>query len=155
MLNNELREKFKKNVYKFFRDENITSKEISELLKQQFEFYATDHSKEGKTWLDFKKKLSDSTLKDFENMWDGFVQQTIDFVREHKDVQDVIEEERQELIDEWNPNLKEGDFKMVPDLKISFGADGLDESVKEGKWTPGTDSGICLRIGSRNIIEMM
>lgn len=155
MINNELREKFKKNVYKFFRDENLTSSEISELLKQQFEFYATDHSKKGKTWLDFKKKLSESTLEDFKNMWEGFVQQSIDFIKEHDEVQKVIEEERKELIDEWNPNAKEGDFKMTPDLRISFGADGLDESVKEGKWTPATDSGICLRIGSRNIIEMM
>ena len=155
MVNIELRDKFKKEVYKFFRDENLTKEDISELLKQQFEFYATDHTKEGKSWLDFKKKMPESTLKDFREMWEGFVQQSIDFINAHEEVKNVIEEERQELIEEWNPNAKDDEFKMLPDLRISFGADGLDESVKAGKWVAATDSGICLRIGSRNIIEMM
>ena len=37
----------------------------------------------------------------------------------------------------------------------AIGVDGLDESVKEGKWVSATDSGISISVGNKDIIEMM
>jgi hypothetical protein len=101
-----------------------------------------------------RKKLSQESIDDFDKMWHDFVQASIDYVRNHEDVKKLIAEERDELTEEWNKNLS-GDYKMIPDLRLSFGVDGLDESIEAGKWTPATDSGICLKVGSRDLIQMM
>jgi hypothetical protein len=44
---------------------------------------------------------------------------------------------------------------MYPDLRLSFGVDGLESSVEAGKWVSDTDSGISLSIGRREILQMM
>ena len=52
--------------------------------------------------------------------------------------------------------LKEGEEPlMCPDLRLSFGVDGLESSVEAGKWVCDTDSGISLSIGRREILQMM
>ena len=89
-------------------------------------------------------------------MWDEFVQKSIDFVRNHEDVKKAIAEDTEEIIKEWNPDLKEGETPlMYPDLRLSFGVDGLESSVEAGKWVSDTDSGISLSIGRREILQMM
>ena len=153
-MEQELRDQFKKLVYGFFRDNKMNATDMADLLKANFEFYATEHAKEGKSWLDMRKKLSQESIDDFDKMWHEFVQKSIDYVRNHEDVKQLIAAERDELAEEWNKNLS-GDYKMIPDLRLSFGVDGLDESIEAGKWTAATDSGICLSVGSRDLIQMM
>lgn len=151
----QTREEFKKLIYTFFRDNSLTSRDMSELLRGSFEFFATEHDKDGKTWLDMRKKLSQKSIDDFRQMWEDFVQDSIDYVKSHEDVQKIIASERDELIEEWNKDVPESEYKMIPDLRLSFCVDGLDESVKDGKWVSATDSAISLQVGNRNIIEMM
>ena len=151
----KLRDEFKKLIYGFFRDNKLNKDEMSSLLRAGFEFFATEHAKPGKSWLDMRKQLSEQSVKDFGDMWEGFVQQTIDFVKNHEDVQKLIESEQKDLTEEWNKNIKSGEYKMIPDVRLNFGVDGLDESIREGKWVSATDSGISISVGSRNIIEMM
>lgn len=102
-----------------------------------------------------RKKLSEGSIKDFSEMWDSFVQQSIDFVNNHDDVKSLIESEKKELSEEWNKDIEEGEFKMTPDVRLSFGIDGMDESIKAGKWVSATDSAISLSVGNRDLIEMM
>ena len=149
------RDEFKKLIYGFFRDNKLNKDEMSGLLRAGFEFFATEHAKAGKSWLDMRKQLSEESIKDFGEMWEGFVQQTIDFVRNHEDVQKLIESEKKDLSDEWNKDIEDGEYKMIPDVRLNFGVDGLDESIREGKWVSATDSGISISVGNRNIIEMM
>ena len=151
----QTREEFKKLIFTFFRDNSLTSRDMSELLRGYFEFFATEHDKEGKTWLDMRKKLSQKSIDDFRQMWEDFVQDSIDYVKSHEDVQQIIESERDELIKEWNKGIPDSKYKMIPDIRLSFCVDGLDESVKGGKWVAATDSAISLQVGNRNIIEMM
>ena len=80
----------------------------------------------------------------------------IEFIRKHEDVKKAIAEDTEEIIKEWNPDLKEGEEPlMYPDLRLSFGVDGLESSVEAGKWVCDTDSGITLSIGRREILQMM
>ena len=151
----QTRDEFKKLIYGFFRDRKLDSREMSRLLRSTFEFFSTEHVKEGKSWLDMRKKLSQKSIDDFEEMWEGFVQQSIDYVAGHEDVRQLIEAERNELTEEWNRNIKNSEIKIIPDVRLYFGVDGLDESVKEGSWVPATDASISLQVGNRNIIEMM
>ena len=152
------REEFRKVVYRFFRDnDDVDAKQMAEMLKSLFVFYATDHSQHrGGKYDDMRERLSEDSVKDFRALWDEFVQKSIDFVRNHDDVKRIIEEERQDIIREWNPDAKEdGEFLMQPDLQLSFGVDGLDASVEYGEWVLSTDSSMCLRIGNRSVIDMM
>ena len=149
------RDEFKKLIYGFFRDNKLNKDEMSGLLRAGFEFFATEHAKVGKSWLDMRKQLSEESIKDFGEMWEGFVQQTIDFVRNHEDVKKLIESEKKDLSYEWNKDIEDGEYKMIPDVRLNFGVDGLDESIREGKWVSATDSGISISVGNRNIIEMM
>ena len=151
----EIREEFKKLIYSFFRDNNLKKEDMSKLLRSALEYFSTEHAKPGKSWLDMRKKLSEGSIKDFSEMWDSFVQQSIDFVNNHDDVKSLIESEKKELSEEWNKDIEEGEFKMTPDVRLSFGIDGMDESIKAGKWVSATDSAISLSVGNRDLIEMM
>ena len=156
MLDIKKTEEFKKVVYTFFREhDDIDARDMAALLKAMFEYYATDHTKSMRTMGETRGRLDEQTVKDFREMWEGFVQQSIDFVRNHEDVQKAIEDDRQEIIDEWNPKKDEKGVVVTPDLRLSFGVDGLESSVEHGEWVAATDSGISLRIGPRSIIEMM
>ena len=149
-------EQFQKVVYRFFRDNGVNRKEMAELLKLQFENFASDDEKTHRSWEDQRKRLSKESIDDFRKMWDEFVQKSIDFVRKHEDVKKAIAEDTEEIIKEWNPDLKEGEEPlMYPDLRLSFGVDGLESSVEAGKWVCDTDSGISLSIGRREILQMM
>ena len=155
-LNREKIEQFQKVVYRFFRDNGVNRKEMAELLKLQFENFASDDEKTHRSWEDQRKRLSKEAIDDFRKMLDEFVQKSIDFVRKHEDVKKAIAEDTEEIIKEWNPDLKEGEESlMYPDLRLSFGVDGLESSVEAGKWVCDTDSGISLSIGRREILQMM
>lgn len=151
----QTRDEFKKLIYGFFRDKKLDSREMSGLLRGAFEFFSTEHAKESKSWLDMRKKLSQQSIDDFKEMWEGFVQQSIDYVADHEDVRQLIEAERSELTEEWNRDIEDGENRIIPDLRLYFGVDGLDESVEEGSWVSATDASISLQVGNRNIIEMM
>lgn len=152
-MDREKFDKFKSIVYKFFREEKVSKEDMREFARVNFEYWATNYSNRKEH--DFRKDLSEETLDDFREMWEGFVQKSIDFVKEHQDVQDVIAREKENVTKEWNPNAAEGDYMIFPDLRLHFGVDGLDESVKEGKWVSATDSGISISVGNKDIIEMM
>ena len=151
----QTRDEFKKLIYEFFRDKKIDKYDMTKLLRSAFEFFGTEHAKEGKSWLDMRKNLSQKSIDDFKFMWEGFVQQTIDYVSSHEDVRLLIEKEREDLTEEWNRDIEDDELKIIPDLRLHFGVDGLDESGAEGEWVSATTSCISLEVGNRSIIEMM
>lgn len=42
---------------------------------------------------------------------------------------------------------------LEPDVRMYFGIDNLDESVKKGMWVPATDSYLSVTVGNEAIIE--
>lgn len=84
---------------------------------------------------------------------DEIVQRCIDFVKENPELIDEInktkESTRVELLKKYGsfvPNIE-------PDVRIYFGIDGFDESIKEGKWVPDTDSYMSLTVGNKTLYE--
>ena len=152
----ERRDEFKKLIYGFFRDhDDVDVKDMTELLRSAFEFYASEHGSYTEHRQKMNEMISAESRDDFKTMWEEFVQKTIDYVNDHEDVKTTIETERKNVSDEWNKNVKEGSFRMEPDLRFLFSIDGLDESLEHKKWAPATDSAIILRVGNKDIIEMM
>ena len=119
---------FKKLVFDFYKNNGLNSKEMSVILKNMFMFFATDYT-ENKEYC--SSLLNEKDTEDFKQMWSGFVQQFIDFVNSHPNVKETISREKERLDSMWNDdNCK---YRIEPDLNIHFGADCLDESIKEGK----------------------
>ena len=65
MLDREKIEQFQKVVYRFFRDNDVNRKEMAELLKLQFENFASDDEKSYRSWEDQRKRLSKEAIDDF------------------------------------------------------------------------------------------
>ena len=72
----------------------------------------------------------------FSKLHEKIMQQCIDFVRE--DLKNKV------------GGLAIG---LDPDVRISFGADCFDESIKEGIWVPSTDSYLVITAGNEPVIE--
>ena len=90
----------------------------------------------------------------FSNLHEKIMQQCIDFVRENSDVQQAIED-KVDIVREDLKNQVGGLICLDPDVKISFGADCFDESIKEGVWVPSTDSYLVITAGNETVIESM
>lgn len=98
--------------------------------------------------------LEDQDYKDFAELQGKIVQGCIDFINSHPKIQEVIETKRKELTKEWNKDYT-GKYPMIPDTRVYFGVDGLEESLKNGNWTPFTDSFLDLCIGNISVLGVM
>lgn len=98
--------------------------------------------------------LEDQEYKDFSEFQGKIVQGCIDFINSHPGVQKIIEDKKKELTEEWNKDYT-GKYPMIPDTRVYFGVDGLEESLKNGNWTPFTDSYLDLCVGGVSILGVM
>lgn len=98
--------------------------------------------------------LGDQDYKDFAEFQGKIVQGCIDFINSHPGVQEIIETKRKELTEEWNKDYT-SKYPMIPDTRVYFGVDGLEESLKNGNWTPFTDSFLDLCIGNVSVLGVM
>lgn len=93
--------------------------------------------------------MQDSDYQDFSKLQKSIIQQCIDFIKEHPKIQKEVQKKKEELIKEW------GDSSIIPDTRIYFGADGLEESIKEGSWMPSTDSFLNLCASNVSVLNVM
>lgn len=116
--------------------------ESLQTTKTESRFFGKDYS------------LEDQDYKDFAEFQSKIVQGCIDFINSHPKIQEIIETKRKELTEEWNKDYT-GKYPMIPDTRVYFGVDGLEESLKNGNWTPFTDSFLDLCIGNISILGVM
>ena len=95
--------------------------------------------------------LEDQDYKDFAKFQEHLVQESIDFINSHPGIKEKIEQKRKELSEEW---MSEG-FLSVPDTRLYFGVDGLEDSLKDGNWVPSTDSCLDLCVGGVSVLTVM
>lgn len=98
--------------------------------------------------------LEDQDYKDFAEFQGKIIQGCIDFINSHPKIQEVIETKRKELTKEWNKDYT-GKYPMNPDTRVYFGVDSLEESLKNGNWTPFTDSFLDLCVGNISVLGVM
>lgn len=128
--------------------------------------YLLDYCKsQGKNLVDIKKEflglsLSLYKIKDCDNndpklnkdlfkFHKKIVQETIDFIRSNPEIQKIISSKKEEISKEI---LEESRYKYIPNLRICFEADNLEESIISGEWTPSTDSSLGIYLGNVNVI---
>ena len=122
---------------------------------------------QGKKLVDIKKELlglslslydledereynwEDQKHKDLYEFHQKMVQETIDFINSHPDIQKMISTKREEISEKI---LEESGYKYTPDLRVYFDVSGLENSIEYGEWTPSTDSSLGIYLGDVNII---
>lgn len=152
-IEKKIAEEFCRNVRRFGRDNGMSDKQTMELLKMAWENYERKKSAVESTpssLIDKHSGIDENDIKDFRAMWEMFVNKTIEYVNEHENVQKSIDDKRIEVMKDWSQRDKE---LFEPDIRLNFNVDGIDGSLKDGEWTPPTDSAISLTVGTYPIIS--
>ena len=89
----------------------------------------------------------------FSKLHEKIMQQCIDFIKENPDVQQAIEDKVNIVREDLKNKIGGLAIGLDPDVRISFGADCFDESIKEGKWVFYTDSYMNMNVGNSHIVE--
>ena len=152
-IEKKIAEEFCRNVRRFSRDNGMSSKQMMEMLKMVWENYERDESDVESTPSSLNEQhdgIVENDIKDFRAMWEMFVNKTIEYINEHENVQMAIDDKRMEVMKDWCQRDKE---LFEPDIRLNFNVDGIDGSLKDGEWTPATDSAISLTVGTYPIIS--
>lgn len=152
-IENKIAEEFCRNVRRFGRDNGLNGKQMMEMLKMVWENYEHEESDVESfpsSLIELNDGIDENDIKDFRAMREMFVNKTIEYINEHENVQNAIDDKRKEVMKDWNNRDKE---LFEPDIKLNFNVDGIDGSLKDGEWTPTTDSAISLMVGTYPIIS--
>ena len=152
-IENKIAEEFCRNVRRFGRDNGLSGKQMMDMLKMMWENYERDESAVESfpsSLIELNDGIDENDIKDFRAMWEMFVNKTIEYINEHENVQMVIDDKRREVMKDWSQRDKE---LFEPDIRLNFNVDGIDGSLKDGEWTPATDSAISLTVGTDPIIS--
>ena len=152
-IEKKITEEFCRNVRRFGRDNGLSGKQMMDMLKMMWENYERDESAVESTLSSLIEQhdgIDENDIKDFRAMWDMFVNKTIEYINEHENVQKAIDDKRREVMKDWSQRDKE---LFEPDIRLNFNVDGIDGSLKDGEWTPVTDSAISLMVGTHPIIS--
>ena len=152
-IENKIAEEFCRNVRRFGRDNGLSGKQMMDMLKMMWENYERDESAVESTPSSLNEQhdgIDENDIKDFRVMWDMFVNKTIEYINEHENVQKAIDDKRKEVMKDWEKRDKE---LFEPDIRLNFNVDEVDGSLKDGEWTPSTDSAISLTVGTHPIIS--
>ena len=152
-IENKIAEEFCRNVRRFGRDNGLNGKQMMKMLKMMWENYERDESDVESfpsTLIELNDGIDENDIKDFRAMWEMFVNKTIEYINEHENVQMAIDDKRKEVMKDWEKRDKE---LFEPDIRLNFNVDGIDGSLKDGGWTPSTDSAISLTVGTYPIIS--
>ena len=152
-IENKIAEEFCRNVRRFGRDNGLSGKQMMDMLKMMWENYERDESAVESTPSSLNEQhdgIDENDIKDFRVMWDMFVNKTIEYINEHENVQKAIDDKRKEVMKDWE---KRGKELFEPDIRLNVNVDGIDGSLKDGEWTPATDSAISLMVGEYPIIS--
>lgn len=99
--------------------------------------------------VDYTKDDEDYT--DFCELHDKIVQECIDFINAHPEVQKEITKKQKEVSKSWNDGYP-AKYHITPDIRVLFGANVLEESIENKKWVPSTDSSLELCVGDVQIL---
>ena len=143
---------FKSMFFKFCREHDIApgSPEIKEIIRDWDEWlHTSENIEDNRFGKDFT--LEDPEHKDLFKLHESIVQGCIDYINSHPKIQEEISKKRDELMEELNKGYT-GKYKLIPDIRVYFSADGLESSLEAGEWVAATDSSININIGNISVI---
>lgn len=143
-----LEEKFGKVIRTFCKENGIKwySPELRSLVRRLDIDLSTVKTEDRKFGVDFVR--GDQDYQDLRRLQELFVSQSIDYIKSHPGLVEVIEKKRQELQSEWETDI------MSPELGISFSIDRLEDSISQGSWSASSDSYLGISISGINIINV-
>ena len=151
----KLRDDFKSMFFKFCREHNIipSSSEMKEIIRDWEEWlHTSENIEENRFGKNFT--LEDPEYKDLSKLHESIIQGCIDYINSHPKIQEEIAKKREELEKEWNESYT-GKYRLIPDIRVYFSADGLESSLEAGEWVAATDSSININVGNVSVIYRM
>ena len=151
----KLRDDFKSMFFKLCREHDIApgSPEMKEIIRDWDEWlHTSENIEENRFGRDFT--LEDPEHKDLFKLHESIVQGCIDYINSHPKIQEEISKKKEELEKEWNEGYT-GKYKLIPDVRVYFSVDGLEDSLEHGKWVAATDSSISVNVGNVSVIYSM
>ena len=142
-------------IHWYQEHQDVDRKDFLKMLASVFENFAaadSDIKRDESVW-DDRCVIPKTDVNDFREMWEGFMQQTIDFINSHPKTKERLEEIKKQKQEAWNTKYNTNLFH--PDIRIAFGADCLEESIKAGKWVSATDSYCDLRVADHSVLSMI
>lgn len=142
-----------KNIIKFFKENDefaFNDSDVIMLFKNLTQRFA--NNKLPFSYIMRGEELSKQSKDDFNIMWEGFVQDVIDYVNNHSDVKNKILTTSTEIQEAW---AKEGINLWPPDTTFYFGFDNMEEALEHGNWTAGTDSYIGISVANKDVLYMV
>ena len=94
---------FCRNVRRFGCDNGLNGKQMMKMLKTMWENYERDESDVESTpssLIEQHDGIDENDIKDFCAMWEMFVNKTIEYINEHENVQNAIDDKRNEVMKE-------------------------------------------------------
>ena len=149
MIDRELHSKFLKTLRQFAKENNIKMSD-NEFITMYRTYGETLNGYPKDDYFGKDYDLKDEDFKDFRKLHDQIVQMSIDFINSHPKVKERIEEKRKEVEKVWNKDLPK-EIHMQPDVRMYFGVDSLDESLKNNEWVSSTDSYLQLTVGNSDV----
>ena len=150
-----MEQKFIRLFFKFCKDNSLipSSNEIKRIIRKLDAWVHTSKTEPRTFGKDYDTGNQD--YRDFSELQNKMVQEIIDYINSHPNIQKIIEEKRKEITEEWNKDYPDEKNHIYPNVNIEFCIDGIDPSLIKGKWDPRTDSYIGIHIGVVSILEVM
>lgn len=159
MVSKDTKIDFHQHCYRFFRDNEINREDFCKILAEEFKSWAEEDCSDNKdgsetiSKLDERESLPMSDVTDFRSLWEKYMQMFLDYMNEHPIVLEKAKEMKKRNSEVYES--KYGSLEIVPDIRVYFSADGLDESIENKKWVPTTDSHFGLYVDTKPVISMM
>lgn len=90
--------------------------------------------------------LDDQRHKDLYEFQKKIAKEVIDFINGNEGIREMISSKRDEIKETIGDDYN-------PDLRVQFWIDDLESSMKEGEWTPYSDSSLGIYLGPINVIS--
>jgi len=148
-MDRELHHDFIKTLRQFASDNNLKMSD-KEFIKLYRTYGETLNGRASDDCFGKDYDFNNEDFKDFRNLHNQIVQMTIDFINSHPKVKERIEEKRKEVYEAWNKDLPKG-IHYQPDVRMYFGVDELDSSLKNNEWVSSTDSYLQLTVGNSDV----
>lgn len=137
----------KDKLHQVFKESKVSIVEFGKMLVQYGMYFCNESDTVYDDSESEYKYITKEDIADLDKTWESIINSFIQYMHTHENVMKEVVEVQKEKTTYFK------DLELVPDITFSVSADGLDESIKAGYWTPATDANISISVGGKEIIS--
>lgn len=137
----------KDELHNVFKKSEVSMVEFGKMLVKYGMYFCNESDSVYDDSENTYKYITQEDIADLDKTWESIINSFIQYMHTHENVMKEVVEVQKEKTTYFK------DLELVPDITFSVSADGLDESIKAGHWTPATDANISISVGGKEIIS--